>query len=61
MTVHQKGLAPYTLTLKKISDHRYTVMVTLLPSATKGLSTWTLDGTDVDGGAETLSFTQRIR
>ena len=55
LTIKQKGLAPYTLTLNQITDHRYSLMVTLANGGSKGRATWTLSGTDENGGAQTSS------
>lgn len=60
LTVRQRGLAPYTLPLTMVSANRYSVKLTIRTGGAKGLSTWTLAGTDAHGGIETLSFTEHI-
>lgn len=61
LRIKQKGFAAFTLTLKKINDHRYVASLTLKSGGPKGPADFTLTGSDVNGGAETLSFRERVR
>ncbi len=61
LTIKQKGVAPYTLTLNRITDHRYSLMVTLAGGGAKGRSTWTVQGLDEQGNALMFQFQKHLR